>query len=307
MFSASSFYFRRVIMVENRESITAKLCAFVRAWHSNYVRDKVFDDYLAYDLMGKETYDKTYSWIKENFFLSTKEESEFFLNEMFAPIPLSRIQFTEERLRKFADGNKVQYVICGAGADTFSFRNDNPDIEVFEIDHPDTRRYKLQRVKELEWNIPENVHFVSVDFEKEQMNEKLFNAGFDPECKTFFCILGVSYYLSLATFTETLRQIASISSADSVLVFDYPKKTGKFPERVKKLERITGELGEVMQGGFDYNEVSRALYSLGFQIDTFMTPEKIQKAYFENRKDNLRAFENVYLLSAIYTGGRDYE
>lgn len=69
-------------MVENRESITAKLCAFVRAWHSNCVRDKVFDDYLAYDLMGKETYDETYSWIKENFGLETKEESEYFLNEI---------------------------------------------------------------------------------------------------------------------------------------------------------------------------------------------------------------------------------
>lgn len=294
-------------MVENRESITAKLCAFVRAWHSNYVREKVFDDYLAYDFMGKEAYDKIFSWIKSSFELNSKDESEFFLNEMFAPIPLSRIQFTEERLKKFAENEKVQYVICGAGADTFSFRNDNPNIEIYEIDHPDTGKYKLERIKELEWNIPENVHFVSVNFENQRMDEKLVEAGFDINRKTFFCILGVSYYLSLPVFAETLKQIANISSPDSVLVFDYPRKTGRFPERVHKLEKITENLGEVMQGGFDYNEVSRALYSLGFQIDTFMTPEKIQKAYFENRKDNLRAFENVYLLSAVYTGGRDYE
>lgn len=294
-------------MVENRESITAKLCAFVRAWHSNYVREKVFDDYLAYDFMGKEAYDKIFSWIKSSFELNSKDEIEFFLNEMFAPIPLSRIQFTEERLKKFAENEKVQYVICGAGADTFSFRNDNPNIEIYEIDHPDTGKYKLERIKELEWNIPENVHFVSVNFENQRMDEKLVEAGFDINRKTFFCILGVSYYLSLPVFVETLKQIANISSPDSVLVFDYPRKTGRFPERVHKLEKITENLGEVMQGGFDYNEVSRALYSLGFQIDTFMTPEKIQKAYFENRKDNLRAFENVYLLSAVYTGGRDYE
>lgn len=294
-------------MVENRESITAKLCAFVRAWHSNYIRNKVFDDYLAYDFMGKEIYDEIYSWIKENFNLRTKYESEYFLNEMFAPIPLSRIQFTEKRLHDFAKDEKIQYVICGAGADTFSFRNNNPDIEIFEIDHPDTRRYKLERIKELKWNIPENVHFVSVDFESQRMDNKLVEAGFDAERKTFFCILGVSYYLSLPVFTETLKQIAAVAAPNSVLVFDYPRKTGDFPERVRKLEKITEELGEIMQGGFDYNELSRALYALGFQIDTYMTPEKIQKAYFENRKDNLRAFENVYLLSAIYTGGRDYE
>ncbi len=294
-------------MVENRESITAKLCAFVRAWHSNYIRDKVFDDYLAYDFMGKQIYDEIYSWVKENFHLGTKEESEYFLNEMFAPIPLSRIHFTEKRLNDFAKDEKIQYVICGAGADTFSFRNNNPDIEVFEIDHPDTRKYKLERIKELEWIIPKNVHFVSVDFERQRMDNKLMEAGFDIKKKTFFCILGVSYYLSLPVFTETLKQTAAIAAPGSVLVFDYPRKTGDFPERVHKLEKITKELGEVMQGGFDYNEVSRALYSLGFQIDTYMTPEKIQKAYFENRKDNLRAFENVYLLSAVYTGGRDYE
>lgn len=294
-------------MVENRESITAKLCAFVRAWHSNCVRDKVFDDYLAYDFMGKENYDELNDWIKANFHLKSKEESEYFLNEMFAPIPLSRILFTEKRLHDFAENGKIQYVICGAGADTFSFRNDNPDIEIFEIDHPDTRRYKLERIKELEWNIPSNVHLVSVDFERERMDSKLIEAGFDVNRKTFFCILGVSYYLSLPVFTETLKQIASVSAADSVLVFDYPHRTGDFPERVHKLERITADLGEVMQGGFDYNEVSRALYSLGFQIDTYMTPKKIQKTYFENRQDNLRAFENVHLLSAVYTGGRDFE
>ena len=224
------------------------------------------------------------------------------------PVNLSTNSAEEpERLKKFAENEKVQYVICGAGADTFSFRNDNPNIEIYEIDHPDTRKYKLERIKELEWNIPENVHFVSVNFENQRMDEKLIEAGFDINRKTFFCILGVSYYLSLTVFAETLKQIANISSPNSVLVFDYPRKTGKFPERVYKLEKITEDLGEVMQGGFDYNEVSRALYSLGFQIDTFMTPEKIQNAYFENRNDNLRAFENVYLLSAVYTGGRDYE
>lgn len=294
-------------MVENRESITAKLCSFVRAWHSNYIRDKVFDDYLAYDMIGKEAYDDMQLWIKNKFMLTSKEDFEYFLNEMFAPIPLSRIQFTEERLHKFAKDEKVQYVICGAGADTFSFRNDNPNIEIFEIDHPDTRRYKLERIKQLEWNIPENVHFVSVNFENERMDENLKEAGFDVSKKTFFCILGVTYYLSLPVFTETLKQIANIASRDSVLVFDYPKKTGDFPERVHQLEKITSELGEVMQGGFDYNDVSRALYSLGFQIDTYMTPSKIQKTYFDNRNDNLRAFENVYLLSAVYTGGLDYE
>ncbi|MGN0621393.1 MAG: class I SAM-dependent methyltransferase [Porcipelethomonas sp.] len=294
-------------MVDNRESITAKLCAFVRAWHSNTVRQKIFDDYLAYDMMGKEEYDEIYDFIKSNFSDGSREDTEAFINEHFASIPLSRIHFTESRLDKFAGEDKVQYVICGAGADTFSFRNENPYIEIFEIDHPDTQRYKLEKISKLEWNIPKNVHFVPVDFEKDLMSEKLLESGFDPGTRTFFSILGVSYYLTLPVFTQTLQQIAEISAPDSVLVFDYPQKSGGFSERVTNLEKITESLGEVMQGGFDYNEVSRALYSLGFQIDTYLNPAKVQDLYFSGRTDGLRAFENVSLLSAVYTGGFDYE
>lgn len=288
-------------MVQHQESTTAKLCAFARAFHSNHARNKIFDDYLAYDLMGQETYQTLEAFIREEF-TGGKEISDF-VNQYFSPIPLSRLPFTEHRLQKFAQNQKVQYVICGAGADTFSFRNTNPKIEIFEIDHPDTQRYKLERIEELEWNIPENVHFVPVDFEAERMTDKLLASGFDPNKKTFFSILGVSYYLTLPVFTHTLSQIAELSALGSVLVFDYPIKN-QFTGRAGELEAITEALGEKMQGGFHYNEVSRALYQLGFQIDTYLTPEKIQKLYFSNRTDNLKAFENVSLLSAIFTNGR---
>ena len=299
-------------MVDERESVTAKLCAFARAWHSNRAQEKIYDDYLAYDMMGKEEYDQMYDMISrgftENGDVFSRDDTEQIINEYIAPIPLSRISFSEKRLSDFAKANgRIQYVICGAGSDTFSFRNDDPNIEVFEIDHPDTQRYKLDKIAQLEWNIPQNVHFVPVDFEKERMTEKLIEAGFDVNKKTFFSILGVSYYLTLDVFSETLAQIAELSALGSVVVFDYPIKSGVFPRRVYRLEKITECLGEVMQGGFDYNEVSRALYSLGFQIDTYMPPEKVQKLYFGGRQDGLRAFENVSLISATYTAGYDYE
>lgn len=298
-------------MVSERESVTAKICAFVRAWHSNRAQQKIYDDYLAYDMLGKEEYDSIYDMISGGLDGSqqlTREETENMINEYFTPIPLSRIHFNEVRLNDFAAENgKIQYVICGAGSDTFSFRNANEDIEVFEIDHPDTQRYKLEKIKELEWNIPKNVHFVPVDFEHEQMNSKLLSAGFDPRKKTFFSILGVTYYLTLDVFSDTLAQIADLSALGSELVFDYPIRTGNFPERVKKLEQITESLGEVMRGGYDYSEVSRALYKLGFQIDTYMPPEKVQSEYFDGRNDGLKAFENVSLISAAYTAGYNYE
>ena len=298
-------------MVNERESVTAKICAFVRAWHSNLSRQKIYDDYLAYDMLGKEEYDSIYELISSGLDGSqqfSREDTEQIISEYFAPIPLSRIHFNESRLADFAKANgKVQYVICGAGSDTFAFRNDNEYIEIFEIDHPDTQRYKLEKIRELEWNLRPNVHYVPVDFEKERMCDKLLASGFDPNVKTFFSILGVTYYLTLDVFRDTLNQMAELSALGSELVFDYPIKTGVFPRRVERLELMTEALGEIMRGGYDYNEVSRALYGLGFQIDTYMPPEKVQKEYFDGRADDLKAFENVSLISATYTAGYDYE
>ena len=294
-------------MIQNQESQTAKLCAFARAWHSHTAGYKIFDDYLAYDLMGWETYEDIKEEIRRTYTDGSRVDFERFLNTYFAPIPLARLRFTESRLRLCSETGPIQYVICGAGADSFAFRNRNPEITVFEVDHPDTQRYKLRRIRELGWNVPANVHFVPVDFERETMIEGLLRAGFRPESLSFFSILGVSYYLTLPVFSSTLGQIAALSSLGSVLAFDFPLKGGIFPQRVTELEQITERLGEQMQGGFTYNEVSRALYGLGFQIDTYLSPERVQKAYFQGRADGLTAFENVSLLSATYTNGRSYE
>lgn len=299
-------------MVDERESVTAKLCAFARAWHAIHNRDKIFDDDLAFDIMGKAEYDEMYDIVSRGLTGLAKpysrEDTEQIIREYLAPIPLSRIHFAENRLHEFAAKHgRIQYVICGAGSDTFLFRNDNPEIEIYEIDHPDTQRYKLERIRQLEWNIPQNVHFVPVDFEKQRMTDQLLKAGFDPQKPTFFSILGVTYYLTLDVFSDTLRQIAELSVPGSAVVFDYPMKTGNFPERVYRLEQITASLGEHMRGGYDYNEVSRALYALGFQIDTYLPPEKVQAEYFAGRADRMKAFENVSLLSATYTAGYNFE
>lgn len=299
-------------MVEARESVTAKLCAFARAWHAIHTSDRIFHDDLAFDIMGRAEYDALYDLVSRGFDGDgtpfSREDAEQIICEYIAPIPLSRIRFAETRLHDFArrHGN-IQYVICGAGSDTFLFRNDDPDIEIFELDHPDTQRYKRERIRQLSWIVRPNVHFVPVDFERERMTDALLRAGFDPQKKTFFSILGVTYYLTLDVFSETLSQIAALSAPDSAVVFDYPMKHGSFPARVRRLEQITASLGEQMRGGYDYSEVSRALYGLGFQIDAYLTPERVQQAFFAGRTDRMRAFENVSLLSAVYTAGYDYE
>ena len=109
-------------MIENHESITAKICSFVRAYHSLNENNKVFDDYLAYDLMGNEEYCNI-----RNLIQSGRCNCEICGNDCpyrdrvartvtaLAPIPLSREAFSTDIFNQFLNKYpKCQYVICGA-------------------------------------------------------------------------------------------------------------------------------------------------------------------------------------------------
>ncbi len=297
-------------MIDTQESITAKLCSFARAYHSNFGRQKIFDDFLAYDLMGKEEYEEVGQLIENDFEIAAFDTNRVFngslvypkLNRYITPIPLSRIAFAENELDRFAKENgKCQYVICGAGMDTFAFRNENPDIQIFELDHPDTQRYKLERIKKLEWIIPQNVQYVSIDFAADDMIEVLKNAGFDKNIPAFFAILGVTYYLTLPVFEQTIEKISRISEDGNRLVFDFPDETTfdeNNAERVHRLTQITAKLGEPMQHGFTVAEIRQALRKHGFAVDIHETPRTIQKHFFENRAEGQTAFENIHFILA---------
>lgn len=297
-------------MIDKQESITAKLCSFARAFHSNYEKQKVFDDYLAFDLMGKEEYDEIGQLIQHEYDIAAFDAGYSFssarirepLNQYIAPIPLSRIAYAERELDLFTrQRGKCQYVICGAGMDTFAFRNTNPNIMIFEIDHPDTQRYKLEKIRKLEWNMRENVKYVPVDFSKDDMAENLKAVGFDPKLPSFFSILGVTYYLTLPVFENTLEKISSISSTGSKLVFDFPDETTLSPnaaQRVTRLAEITASLGEPMLHGYATSEVDNALERHGYIIDDHATPEKIQKRFFSAKNTGQSAFENIHFILA---------
>lgn len=297
-------------MIDMRESMTAKICSFVRAYHSNYAKQKIFDDYLAYDIMGREQYEEIGQLIQNELCVNKSNPDALFcgklvyplLDHYVTPIPLSRIAYAESEVESFAKTHGVcQYVICGAGMDTFAFRNDNPDIRIFELDHPDTQRYKLERIEQLEWSVPENVFHVPIDFSQDDLVENLTQAGFDRDVPSFFAILGVTYYLTLPVFEQTIKKIANLSAAGNRMVFDYPDETTfdkDAPERVHLLTQITAKLGEPMEQGLLFEDIAAALERNGFFIKEHMNPEKIQLLYFKDRTDGQRAFENVHFILA---------
>lgn len=299
-------------MIDKHESITAKICSFVRAYHSAYSKQKIFDDYLAYDLLGQSDYIKigqliehgyeTEKYRKDEHF--SKEQIEKHVIESLSPIPLSRIAYTEQKLCEFARVHeKTQYVLLGAGLDTFSFRNADKSIEIFELDHPDTGRYKLEKVKELELIVPDNVHFVAIDFNHDNLIEVLKKSGFDTHKPAVFSILGVTYYLSLDVFDRTLQMIDELTDSSAMVIFDYPDETTLVStdedSRVYRLRMMTKKLGENMVYGYRSEELVNALEKHNFKVYEHKDPQMLQSMYFQDRTDGMKAYENVHLLSGI--------
>lgn len=282
-------------------SMTAKLCAFTRAYHSRFSRDKIHDDYLAYELLGEHDYEG----IKEDLTKKVKgagiiiHSYKSFIDELIAPIVLARMKYTEDRLESFVkenQGEDIQYVVCGAGLDSFIFRNDNPKIKVFELDHPSTSQYKRSRIKSLGWELKEGSKMLAIDFEKESIREVLLKNGFDKTKKTFFAILGVTYYIEHQTLKETLEEIYQLTSNEVRIVFDYGEGGEKSERRMKRLQKLTEELGEMMKEGLKAVYLLKALKGQGYQVTHHLTPYEIQLNYFNNRKDTLKAFSNVHFL-----------
>jgi O-methyltransferase involved in polyketide biosynthesis len=113
--------------------------------------------------------------------------------------------------------------------------------------------------------------------------------------------LGVTYYLTLPVFEETLGRIGGISSFGSKLVFDFPDDTTfkiGTAERVHTLSKITDSLGETMQHGYSVAEIDGALMRHGFITDDHASPEKIQRRFFDGRTDGQRAYENIHFILA---------
>lgn len=187
-----------------------------------------------------------------------------------APTPIGRSRFCEDSLKIAMMSGTEQYVILGAGLDTFAFRNPGfiAKYPVFEVDHPLTQKDKRERIRNAGWEIPEKLHFVPVDFAENDLKASLLAAGFDPDKKTFFSWLGVSYYLTDEQIRATLLSIKELSAEGSSLVFDCADD-GLFISSVRRVQNMIAMAaagGEAMCSCFSYPHLEKLLEEFGFLL-----------------------------------------
>ncbi len=302
--------------MENKSSITALMSSFGRAFHAENEKYPVFRDYLAKELMTAEEYAAVQGYVLggARFFEPdidpTKQKPNELLRKLvnvhIAPSPLCRAAYTEQSLKTAVLTGTMQYVILGAGLDTFAFREKDflARYKVFEVDHPSTQADKTHRINRAGWAIPDNLSFVPVDFTKDNLKECLTDCGFNRSLKSFFSWLGVTYYLSFEAIDSMLTALSDLSAEGSTIVFDYPDENffNADEKRVQNTIMMAKAGGEPMKSAFSYSELEMLLQKHGFLIYELLTPGDIQKDIIDRSKADLKAFEHVNYCLAVKKG-----
>lgn len=254
-------------------SRTALAAAAHRAAHQLVDSPRVFEDPLAAGLLGAD-------W---------RPEAEVLGRRAMRAFICARSRLAEDALAAAVLRGVNQYLLLGAGLDTFAWRNPHPDLAVFEADHPATQAWKRERLAGQA--APSGPVFVAVDLEREPLLDALVQAGVDLDRRLFVAWLGVTPYLESDTVMETLEVLAGLPGGVE-LVFDY----GPRPESLTGLLRAAYELraarvaavGEPWLSGFDPRALIDGLADLGFDQIEDLGPAELNARYFDGRADGLR-------------------
>ena len=203
---------------------------------------------------------------------------------------LTRARFAEECLEEAAARGVRQYVILGAGFDSFAFRRRDLELTVFEVDLAATIKLKRERLAAAGLTPPGTLRFVPIDFEKDDLRTRLVDAGLDPAEPTFFNWMGVSYYLTESAILDNLARMAEIGGPGAEVVLDYLIAPRCVPPEDRALfdamTAFVGKRGEPMISRFDPGEVDTVLNPEGlWDVVRNESPAAHRRRYLADRTD----------------------
>ena len=265
-------------METGRPSKTALRVAIRRAAHQLADPPPVLDDPIALRLIGPG-------------FARDLDRAMEKVARDFRAFMAARSRFVEDMLANAVGQGVTQYVVLGAGLDTFAYRNPFPTLRVFEVDFPATQAWKRDLLARAEIGVPESLTFVALDFEHKALADGLTEAGFDNATPAYFGWMGVVPYLTLDAFRATLRDVARLA-AGTAITFDYafPPHT-LTPQRRAIFDRLAERVsaaGEPFQLFFTEEQLGVELAEIGFRRMDLVNTEKLNELYFQNRADGLK-------------------
>jgi len=208
-------------------------------------------------------------------------------------IMVMRSRHTEDLLAQALDRGIRQFVILGAGLDSFAYRRNDlaTIVNTFEVDHPASQQWKQRRLRKLGVTLPPNLTFVPVDFEMQTLTDSLRKSEFLLAKPAFLSWLGVTQYISIEAVCGMLREIANLAPGTEI-VFTYAVPQTLLPSEDRRLfancATTAAARGERWMTFFSPAEIDSCLHEIGFDQVVDFSPDEANARYFSGRSDGLR-------------------
>ncbi len=267
-------------MEEGLFSKTALITAYIRAYHAAHDTPKIFDDFMAHRLVTAEEWRSLGLDVPESIpeaedpaVCRGRPAALTWWIKVIAGSIIARARYIEDALDQAVRQKKIeQYVILGAGLDTFALRRPEmlERLRVFEIDHPATQVFKRRRLAEANIELPGNLRFIPLDFAAESLSEALKGSHYDPGTPAFFSWPGVTFYLKRKDVMAVFGDVADLAQKGSRIVFDYLDEGFFAPDNPHYSVQLVLEnvrlAGEPMLTGFAPPKLAAELAQLGLII-----------------------------------------
>jgi methyltransferase (TIGR00027 family) len=197
-----------------------------------------------------------------------------------------RCRYIDDYLTSCIKDGIKQLVILGAGFDSRAYRFEQLKgrVKVFEVDHPATQQVKREKLMKKLGAIPEGVVLVPVDFNKQKLEDRLRESGYDGSLKTLFILEGVVYYITAGAVDDTLAFIAKHSGKGSSVIFDYTLRSvvGGAHKRseISSMKRYKAFSGEEIIFGIEEGKIGEFMESRGFNNVVNVTGDDLHRLYF---------------------------
>jgi methyltransferase (TIGR00027 family) len=268
---------------------TAEGAAMSRALHAKHAVDPILQDDWAVELLTEENRSRVHASTSE---ASLQVTPGFDASPIFA-IGVACLRYAEDEVERCVARGIDQYLVLGAGFDTFALRKGNlsAGLRVFEVDHPDVQALKRQRIAASSREPARMPHFVPVDFETSSLLPQVGESAFDASRPAVLSWMNTIPYLSEAATTATLRELHSLLAAGSRIVFNYGADVPLTPDQLaflSSLARVIEGKGEPTRSRWNPERFEALLADIGFEVVEHATEQDLTKRYFEGRPDGMK-------------------
>jgi methyltransferase (TIGR00027 family) len=281
-------------MEQPRRSRTVEIPAIMRALHQTLDHDpKILTDPVASRLIGG---DDDHRWLAPLL-------DHPFAKQWRAGFAL-RARYAEDCLAEGVRRGVKQFLILGAGLDTFAYRQPSwgGSLRIYEVDDPITQQWKGERLRMAGISVPSNLTFVPIDFERVSIPAALASTGFAFDAKTLCSWMGVVQYLTPHALETTFQFVLSLPrSSEIVFSFILPQDavSGVEADGLVIAAQRAAEVGEPWLTRLRADELRAKLQRMGLSRIIHLTPEAARERYFSNRHDGLTERRGEQLMRAV--------